>query len=373
MIFVFIFAMILGLVYALGLLWVAMQWESMPVWKHNNERKSQTGFSVIVPLRNESGNLNALILCFSNLNYNKDLFEVLFVNDHSSDSSLEQLKNTDFPFKATVLSLNDDSAGKKKALDLGVSNSNFDWVLTTDADCTFGPEWLSSLDAFISQYQPVMVCGPVNIPVYQSNLQNYEALEFCALVSAGGATLTAGFPTTCNGANLAYQKKVFMEVGGYDGNWHIPAGDDEFLMKKVFGRYGNKVRFIKSTESIVNTSACNTFGEMWNQRLRWASKIRKHKKRDGFIAQIFLFVLCLALVFIFISTLLHPFRILMFLSLLFVKISADWLFFKACLPFFNRENSLKSLLMAQFYQIYFILSIGIFSFIKTYQWKGRKL
>lgn len=373
MIFLFVISMILGLVYALSLLYVAMQWETMPAWERNKEKSAQTGFTVVIPFRNESNNIKALTKSLASLAYNKDLFEVIFVDDHSTDDSLKKLNEISFSFLSRVISLPKGAFGKKKALDFGISHSKFEWIVTTDADCFSGPDWLNALDSFIVHHQPVMVCGPVKIENSQTSLQNYESLEFAALVSTAAATLNAGIPTTCNGANLAYLKKIYHEVGSYDGNWLIPGGDDEFLMKKVFGRFGNKVKFIKSSESIVYTAACASYSELWNQRLRWATKIRKHTKKNGFLVQLFLFVFCGLLVLFFLSGLFNPFSFLQFLSLLFVKISADWLFFKACLPFYNKQIILKSLLQAQLYQIYFIISIGIFSFIKTYQWKGRKL
>ena len=60
----------------------------------------------------------------------------------------------------------------------------------------------------------------------------------------------------CNGANLAYEKKVFYEVGGFEGIDKIASGDDMLLMHKIQKIYPDKIGYLKSADVIVKTQPC---------------------------------------------------------------------------------------------------------------------
>ena len=53
----------------------------------------------------------------------------------------------------------------------------------------------------------------------------------------------------CNGANLAYEKKAFNEVSGFEGIDHIASGDDMLLMHKIRKKYPDRFNYLKSKES----------------------------------------------------------------------------------------------------------------------------
>ncbi len=59
----------------------------------------------------------------------------------------------------------------------------------------------------------------------------------------------------CNGANLAYERKVFYEVNGFTGIDHIASGDDMLLMQKIAQRFPGKISYLLSKESIVTTQS----------------------------------------------------------------------------------------------------------------------
>ena len=59
----------------------------------------------------------------------------------------------------------------------------------------------------------------------------------------------------CNGANLAYEKKVFYEVDGFEGIDEIASGDDMLLMHKIQKVYPDRIMFLKSPDVIVANAA----------------------------------------------------------------------------------------------------------------------
>ena len=53
----------------------------------------ETKFSVIIPFRNEAENLKSLMHSISLLNYPKELYEILFIDDDSEDDSVNLIQN----------------------------------------------------------------------------------------------------------------------------------------------------------------------------------------------------------------------------------------------------------------------------------------
>ncbi|MDZ7776590.1 MAG: glycosyltransferase family 2 protein [Bacteroidales bacterium] len=81
-----------------------------------------------------------------------------------------------------------------------------------------------------------------------------------------------------NGANIAFLKKAFHDVGGYGGNEQYVSGDDVFLMMKLQKTYGKQaITFLKDRDAIVKTAARETWKEFMEQRIRWASKQSLYK------------------------------------------------------------------------------------------------
>ena len=101
----------------------------------------EKGVSILVPFRNEEENLKDCFSSLQNLQYPKDEFEIIFIDDHSTDRSMDLLKEVGM----TVLSLGENEFGKKRALSKAIELSRFSTVITLDADSIVPPLWLKSM------------------------------------------------------------------------------------------------------------------------------------------------------------------------------------------------------------------------------------
>ena len=166
-------------------------------------------------------------------------------------------------------------AYKKAAVARGIEAARGEVILVTDADCTMGPNWVRSM---ASQFTPTtgMVSGPVVLEG-ETIFGDFQALEFMGLIAVGAGSIGAGTPNTCNGANLAYRKQVFAEVGGFAGIDQIASGDDELLMHKIADQTDWKIRFAKDQGAIVSTAAHRSWKDFKAQRLRWVSKSTQYQ------------------------------------------------------------------------------------------------
>src|SRR4029079_15835984 len=127
-------------------------------------------------------------------------------------------------------------------------------IVTTDADCKHPLTWLKTIALFYEEKKPAFIAAPVALQNDSSVLQIFQALDFMTLQGITGASVHKKIHSMCNGANLAYSKKAFEEVGGFAGIYMIASGDDMLLMHKIYIRYPGKVMFLKSKDAIVQTA-----------------------------------------------------------------------------------------------------------------------
>ena len=94
-------------------------------------------FSIIIPARNEEKIISDCLQSIGQLNYPKELFEVIVMDDFSTDATVATAKQFSF-VKVMELKtfLNEKiNSYKKKAIELGIASATGDYIVTTDADC----------------------------------------------------------------------------------------------------------------------------------------------------------------------------------------------------------------------------------------------
>lgn len=341
----------------------------------------KTSFTIIIPFRNESENLDALLKSIFSLNYPLYLFEVLLVNDNSSDSSEEIIKEMIEKRKISFQLLQNNrvsNSPKKDAISEAIKTSKFEWLVTTDADCELPKNWLKTLDAFIQTEQltgninaPVMICGPVLYKTNGSFLQDFQQLDGFSLQAATIGSFGLKTPILSNGANLAYRKDSFEQVGGFSGNDHIASGDDIFLMEKMNKSFPGKVRFLKSPQALVSTKPQASWKDLVNQRIRWASKTSKQKNRFSILLGGLVFLVNLAFLVLPVAIIIDFWNFEFYIILIVLKILMDYVVVLQSAKFFGKPISILkfpalSIVYATLILIVFVKSLG-----GKYSWKGR--
>jgi len=344
-------------------------WEGGKKVKGSQILSDHSGLSVIIPIRNEEGNIRALIQNLSNQSLPFHLFEVIVVDDHSTDQSMQILSDTiaDHKLNISLYALPLDKKGKKAAATLGVSKATYDWIVCTDADCKPHPQWLQTLSKYFLTENAVMLTAPVKI-VGKGIFQKFQSIEFSALIGYGAVTLELDQPTMCNGANMAYKKSAFLAVNGYEGNEHIPTGDDEFLLQKINKSFPNQIKFVQDPEAIVTTAAKTSLGELINQRVRWTSKWKNHKNTYVYVSACLVFLDFLVSLYILYSLFFGQYW--MFL-LWFVRFLSEYSYARQTMRFSGINYQMYHMLMLSIIYPFYAVFLGIASIFGNYSWKDR--
>lgn len=367
--------LLLHYIYFLTIIWIGLY--KLKTEKRSNEISEFV--SVIIPFRNESENILSCYGSLLNQNYPGNKFEIIFVNDSSTDDSFEKLINknkSSTNSNVTIISVPPEysaNAHKKRAIRYGIENAKGDIIVTTDADCIHPKNWLVSLLGFFDD-DTGFVSGPVEFISGSSLFNKIQKLEFAGLVTVGAGLIGANKPTICNAANTAYRKKVYNDVGGFSYQMKLSSGDDELLMQKIHKDTPYTVKFANDRNAIVSTLPNKTISEFYQQRKRWASKGLFYN--DKFL------VLKLILIYLFYISIPVQLILGIFISKIFFISFTSSISIKLLLEFFILKKGTKILFdkkmlrvfpIAEFFHIPYIIIAGISGVFGNYKWKNRKV
>ena len=328
--------------------------------------------SVLVPFRNEKENIIMLMEALRQQDYPVELFEVILINDHSNDGGDEAARLVGNTSSIQCLDLPEGMSGKKRALQLGIDHAGGQLIVTTDADCRPGKGWLSSIASYYSRWQFKMIAGPVAIADPKGFMSKFQALEFTSLVASGAGAIKSVMPIMCNGANLAYEKSAFEEVGGFRGNEHIAGGDDIFLLEKFKKKFGSRqIGFAKDRQAIVYTDAAKDLKHFLNQRFRWVSKSPAYRDPAMILTAVLVLLVNLGLLTTLVWGFWSPEMLMVFGVMFLLKCLIDLPILWNATGFFDQRKLMAWYLPFQFIYFIFVSLVGILGNIIPYRWKNK--
>lgn len=365
-----IFYIIIGIVYALFLRYLSRS------WKVNDDNcptaPSNELVTLIVPFRNEEHKLQIIFESIEKLN--AACLQILWVNDHSEDASVDilarLLSTPDLRFDHKII--HSERKGKKSAVETAVNHTKGDFIFATDADCELPYEWINQLMTHFKSPHVQLVAGPVMTKESDTVFQRFQQIDWASILLVTQYAIAHQSPLMCSGANLAYRKQAFQKVNGYQGNRHILSGDDEFLMKKIGDEYGvEALVYANRKEALVFTNAALDWAELFSQRVRWASKYKSHNCVH-FLSAFFPAVLQL---FWFISFVL-PFTyglkgLSVFVIVWMLKISMEYFSFRKVTKTYALILNPLDLFFTSMIHPFYVLRIAIGVVFGHYRWKGR--
>lgn len=375
--------LLLAGIYAALLMLYRYGWRRLPAWDIPRDYQPARRVTVLIPARNEALNIRHCLQSVVSGSYPANCLKIIVINDHSSDNTTNVVIDFQHELDALpeaprlqLLHLPPGLEGKKQALAYAVAVVDTELVVTTDADCRVGADWLKHMTAAFERYPAAQWIGaPVLFENGRGWSGRFQALDFIGLMGITGAGIRLGFQRMGNGANMAYRKSAFDAVGGYADNAGIASGDDMFLIQKIARQFPGGVFFLKSRDAAVWTAPERDWAAFWRQRLRWGRKNAALPEWPVRLALLAVWLFCwnllgLAIYGAFGSV---DWRIPGLTGLLWgIKALADYLLLREVCRFFGREALLRWFWPSFLLHTCYIAVVGLAGLWPgKYKWKGR--
>lgn len=338
---------------------------------HSINKNNLVKVSVLIAARNEEKNIEKLLESLKKQSFPKELFEVIIVNDHSTDNTDEIIndfinKNKELDVKL----LKAEKTGKKHAISQALHTAINELVIVTDADCVLNDLWIESIVGFYQEEKCKMILAPVLLSPAENLFEKMQVLEHLSLIGSTAGSASIGFPVMCNGANMAYERKAALEVEKFRKDFDIPSGDDMFLLEQFVKCYGhNNVKFLLSKSAVVKTKTCKTIKEFFRQRRRWVSKTKSYTSWKVIVTALIVLFFNLSIISLLVSAFFVPALWSIYILLTLLKFFIDFPLLKNITNFMNQGSLLKWVLPLEiiypFYVVFTALSGTIFTKLKS--------
>jgi glycosyltransferase involved in cell wall biosynthesis len=357
------------------IMWLVIRgWQKTPEWIIPPDFHPGTKVSILLPVRIEAENISASLEALFVQNYPKELFEILVIDDHSTDSTFQILSEIKDP-RLKVFRLQENTGfGKKAALLEGLKNAGGDIIITTDADCMYHPLWLQSFVSFYENHKASVVAGPISIVGNNDLLSIFQKEDNQGMMGVTAAGLLYKKLPFANGANLSFRKDMASTYRQCLADNATSSGDDVFFMEQVLKRNPEAVYFLKSKTAIVETKALPNLNQFFQQRLRWASKTSLYQNQNLKWVQAVVFLFTISILFALLAGFFYPVFWEYFLVGFAVKFGFDLVLLRSTGAFFMHRSSVLQIFLLEFMYLIYFPAVGLLSFRKDkISWKGRKI
>jgi len=362
---IFYFCLFICFLYTILITLFIIGWKRISIFVPANVEVTNMSISVVVVCKNEEEHLVRLLSCLAQQSYQS--FELILVNDHSSDDTFKIMNNTASAF-SNVKIINSTGYGKKQAIKEAVLSANEHLIVTTDADCLPSFHWLESIVSFYKKYPSELIICPVRLTYSESLFSKLQSLEFTSLVASGAAASGAGMPILCNAANLVFTKKAWL-MSQDDLQMEEQSGDDIFLLQSIKKR-GGVIRFLKSESAFVTTEQANSVGDFYKQRQRWAAKSPAYTDWQLIFTACIVFSISLLTVVLLGFSLYNPIYWKVLIAVFSVKFLADATFMFTVRAFFQLQYVLwYAFMLSVFYPFYIVFVSFTALLFKPKSWK----
>ncbi|MFC1527173.1 glycosyltransferase [Candidatus Neomarinimicrobiota bacterium] len=329
----------------------------------------QPTVSIVVAVRNEEESIGDLLEDLSHQTYPHTKLQIIIADDRSTDKTSSiingYINNNDNFTGVKVSKLSSTMTPKKYALTKAIEKSEGEIIISTDADCRVPNTWVKSLVETFDEETGVVI-GYSSIDTGSEHyFDQYQSIDYLALMSANAGTLGWGNAWTGSGQNIAYKRSDFNKINGFNPVADEISGDDFYLVQAISKIA--KAKYNTNPTGFVKTKPSDNISKFISQRIRWASNTKKLFNTDYFFL-LFLFTNLFTNTILLLTLLLTTYW--QFLPMLFgIKFLFDTVVLFYGSKLFKTEIRVNVFLIWFFLQPIYTPILGILSMGGKFRWK----
>ena len=333
--------------------------------------------SVIIAVRNGEKNINRLLNSLKNQTYNGEM-EFIIVDDESTDRTvniIQKFTQMDPRFKYLSSKGGDQKLTyKKRALDSGIKNAQFEHLLFTDIDCIIQYLWVENMILSFTDETDYLI-GYSEAVDATTSASKFQKADFFMLLSAARGMANNKSAWACTGQNQGYRKSLYSAVGGFSQITEQLQGDDSLFLLLCRKAKNINVNFANSPGSFVISRPELTWIAFLKQRIRWAgdSKVFWKFNLPFYFTSIATFILNMGII---VMPLIYGFTIFLdswYMNILLIKFIAEYILIIMGGKAFHRQFSLINFLQWYIIQPLYVAVVSVGSILNVNRsWQGRQ-
>ena len=244
--------------------------------------------SILIAAKNEVHNLQKVLPYILNQEY--PTFEVIVIDDASTDTTVEVIKAFQQEHKhLRLVSIDKTSTyegNKKNAISNGIKVASYKHVLCTDADCQpKSKQWVSEIVSQLTETKKIVLGYGAYEKIDNSVLNKLIRYETALTAIQYFSYAEMGLPYMGVGRNLAYRKELFTENKGFKNHLHIKSGDDDLLISEIATSKNVSICFHKSSHTV--SIAKKSYLSWFAQKRRHISTATNYQPIHQFLLGLF--------------------------------------------------------------------------------------
>jgi cellulose synthase/poly-beta-1,6-N-acetylglucosamine synthase-like glycosyltransferase len=336
--------------------------------RYSTNRLPRPTVSIIIAARNEERYIRPCLESLLKLKYPSDMFEIIIVDDRSTDSTRsiiqEYAKRYDHIKLLIAREPTSHLRGKTNAIAQAIDVAVGDILFFTDADCTVQPDWVKETVKYYEDHDVGIVAGFTALST-RTGFETVQAIDWFFLYSAAAAMISLNFPATAAGNNFSVRREAYNNTGGYR-TLPFSITEDYALFHAITTKTHFKARLPLDAATVVNSEACKSWNELYNQKRRWFIGLFEMELRKLTVFAIAFFPTLLIPVCLFSDGIEHVWLPVV------LKIVADLSLALPTIINFNRKTLLRHFIQFEvFYSLYMLLIPLSLLLTKKVQWKDQ--
>lgn len=241
------------------------------IFRFEENTSSKIKLSVVVAAKNEVNNIGKLISALQLQKYPKENFEVVLVDDNSTDDTFSTAEQaiTELENFQIIKASRKLFEGKRGALDVGIKIAKNPYILITDADCEPASGWIDSFaNGFAKENDFLFGIAPFIATKSVTNLiARFENLRANIIVFAFAKL---GVPYSASARSFGFSREAFDEIDGYTNTTQTLSGDDDLLLREAI-KDKFRIGLVTNEDAFVFSNTKENFSDFVNQKSRHTS------------------------------------------------------------------------------------------------------
>jgi len=218
-------------------------------------------FSIIIPTFNRPVGLNRCLAALARLDYPKNEFEVIAVDD-GGEAELEPVIDSYRPAIYLTLLLQPNS-GPGAARNHGAAHASGRFLAFIDDDCEPREDWLHALDIAVTRMPDALIGGWVvnGLPHNPNAAASQQIADFLYRHFNRDPARGRFFPSN----NIAVAAELYRQVGGFDATFRIASEDRDLCDRWLW----HGLRLVAVPDAAVVHSRNMSFQGFWKQHFQY--------------------------------------------------------------------------------------------------------